>query len=170
MPGFSTRQLFSACVGLVLLSTGQWGFSADNQEPPDYALPGLEQATIHQEVSFKCKPDLLFNALIAANDFSSFTGYPAEILAQEGGKFSLFGGQITGMNIELQQRNIVQAWRVAAWPEGIYSMVRFTLQPDGDGATLVLDQAGFPTGTGEHLQTGWHSMYWEGLTKFCESR
>jgi activator of HSP90 ATPase len=72
------------------------------------------------------------------------------------------------MTVELEQnRSIVQAWRVASWPAATYSIVRFSLQSAGDTTTLTLDQTGFPSGTGEHLDQGWHSMYWEPLKISC---
>lgn len=62
-------------------------------------------------------------------DDSGFSGgLPAEIEPQAGGAFKCFGGQITGRIIELvPNRRIVQAWHVATWPEGVYSVVKFEL-------------------------------------------
>jgi hypothetical protein len=38
----------------------------------------------------------------------------------------MFGGDISGRNVELVPgRRAVQAWRSNAWPEGVYSIVRF---------------------------------------------
>ncbi len=39
---------------------------------------------------------------------------------------------------------LVQAWRVAVWPDGHYSIVKFELQPQGSQTRLVLDHVGFP--------------------------
>jgi hypothetical protein len=44
-------------------------------------------------------------------------------------------------------------------------VVRFVLTPDGDTTKVVLDHAGYPDGTGEHLEAGWHPNYWEPLTR-----
>jgi len=170
MSSLTTRRLAGALTGLVLLSMARLSFAADSPSTPMQNPPELEMTVIHQEVTFKCTLAQLFKALTTASDFATFTGFPAEITAKAGGKFSAFGGQITGMNIELKKAAIVQAWRVASWPPGSYSMVRFSLESSGTGSKLVLDQAGFPQGTGDHLQTGWHSMYWEPLAKFCEAR
>src|SRR5215468_2411618 len=60
---------------------------------------------------------------------------PAEIRRELGGAFSLFGGYITGRELELVPgRRIVQAWRVASWPVGIFSIVRFDLVGQADGS------------------------------------
>ena len=74
---------------------------------------------------------------------------------------------ITGRNIELiPEQRIVQAWRVGNWPEGIYSIVKFELTADGTATKLVLDHTAFLEGAADHLDPGWHQMYWEPLKKY----
>lgn len=122
---------------------------------------------IHQEVRVKASPEKIYSALTNGKEFSEVTGAPAEISAVEGGAFSLFGGQITGRNIELTAKEgLVQAWRVGAWPKGVYSIVRITLERAGNETKLTLDHSGFPDGAAEHLESGWHKMYWQPL-KTC---
>jgi activator of HSP90 ATPase len=63
-------------------------------------------------------------------------------------------------------QRIVQAWRAANWEEGVYTVVRIELNGDGKTTKLTLDQTGIPEGQGEHLEGGWHKMYWEPLRKY----
>ena len=122
---------------------------------------------IHQEIRFQGSPEEIYAALTNGREFGQLTGAPAEIAAVDGGAFSFFGGQITGRNIELApDKGVVQAWRVGAWPSGIYSIVRIALEKDGDGTKLTLDHSGFPEGAAEHLEAGWHKMYWEPLRSY----
>ncbi len=73
----------------------------------------------------------------------------------------MFGGDIEARNVELvPNRRIVQTWRSRAWPEGIFSIVRFELQADGTGTRLVFDQNGYPQATHHMLEDGWQKMYW----------
>lgn len=126
--------------------------------------------SIHQEITFRCDPATVYKALTESGRFATFTGAPAEIDAVEGGAFSGFGGQVTGRNVELHNdAMIVQAWRTATWPEGVYSIVRFELQQSGNGTRLTLDQDGHPADAKDHLDGGWHKMYWEPLAAYCES-
>ena len=105
--------------------------------------------------------------LTDAKQFSAFSGEPAEIDAKAGGAFSCFNGMITGRNVELiPNQRIVQAWRAGNWPEGVYSIVRFELNAQGSNTKLTLDHAAFPDGAAEHLDGGWHKMYWEPLKKY----
>ena len=125
--------------------------------------------TISQSISIQASAAKVYQALISAEQFSEVTGAPAEISSDEGGEFSCFGGQIVGRQIELiPDERIFQAWRVKAWPEGVYSEVRFELSASGDATTLELTHTGYPDDAAEHLEPGWHKMYWEPLKAYLE--
>ena len=124
---------------------------------------------IHQEFSYAAAPEDIFDALLSSQKFSEFTGATAKIDAREGGDFACFDGQIVGKTIELVPgERIVQAWRVAAWDEGHYSLVRFTLTKNAAGTQVSLDHSAFPEGSGEHLAAGWPKMYFEPLRAYLE--
>ena len=118
--------------------------------------------SIRQTVMIEASPERIYGALTSAERFSEMTGAPAEISQDEGGSFSCFGGQIVGRQLELvPNKRIVQAWRAGPWEDGVFSIVRFDID-EIDGGTLVsLHQAGFPDGAADHLEGGWHKMYWE---------
>jgi|SRR5579859_408216 len=122
---------------------------------------------IQQEIAFNASPKRVYEALLDARQFSQLSGgAPAEIDAKAGGIFSCFGGMITGRNVELREnQRIVQAWRAGNWPEGVYSIVRFELTAAGAGTNLSFSHDGFPDAMREHLDGGWHKMYWEPLKK-----
>jgi activator of HSP90 ATPase len=123
---------------------------------------------IHQEVVLEATPERIYETLIDGKEHSAFTGgAPAEISREVGGSWSAFGGGISGRNVELvPSKRIVQAWRAKDWAEGVYSIVRFELKPEGNGTRVVLDQAGFPEGSVDSLTQGWEKMYWEPLKKY----
>jgi|SRR5579863_6051301 len=123
---------------------------------------------IHQEVEFKASAQKVYEALTDGAIFAKATGgAPADIGREAGSAFSCFGGMITGRQIELVPgKRLVQAWRAGNWADGVYSIVRFELQSKGSATRLVFDHTGFPEDTREHLDAGWHKMYWEPLGKF----
>ncbi len=124
-------------------------------------------STIHQETKFSVPPSRIYEVLTDLNQFSQATGAPAGGESTEGAAFSAFGGYVTGRHLELVPgKRVVQAWRAKSWPEGIHSIVRFELQPDGAGTKLVFDHEAFPDAEKEHLSGGWHTMYWEKITKY----
>lgn len=143
---------------------------------------GLSQSSeaIHQEIVFNASPRRVYQALTDAKEFDAVTrlsdavdllaapgAKPTSISHDAGGPFTLFGGYITGRNLEiLRDERLVQAWRAARWQLGDYSIVRFALSESGPATRLVLDHRGFPEGQGASLAYGWRVHYWEPLAKF----
>ncbi len=133
--------------------------------------PGPEMS-LHQESLIVARPQQVFEVLTSGGLFSAATGQPAEITDREGDCFSLFGGRVEGRQIELVPgQRVVQAWRFgsahpSAWEPGVYSTVRFTLEPTGQGTRLVIDHSGIPAEWTEHLSQGYPSFYQDPIAKF----
>jgi activator of HSP90 ATPase len=134
--------------------------------------------SIHQEPVFKASRKRVYDALTDSKQFDKVIQLSgvmqsmhladklAEISPDAGGAFSLFGGHITGRQVELvPNERIVQAWRTGAWPPGIYSIARFELVEQGSGTRIVFDHTGFPKGEAESLARGWKAHYRDPLEK-----
>jgi activator of HSP90 ATPase len=123
---------------------------------------------IHQEITLPASPDRVYAVLTDGKLFTAATGgAPAEIGRDEGAAFSLFGGAIHGRVVELvPEKRVVQAWRPRPWPDGHYSLVRFTLTPEGSGTRVALDHTGYPADQHDHLSAGWPANYFEPLAKY----
>jgi activator of HSP90 ATPase len=173
----STRRqiIFGAAValgGLALRPTT--ALAADSDELSHTA------ESIHQETVFKASPAQVYEVLTDAAQFDKVSKLsaamqsgmapatrPTQINPLPGGAFSLFGGYVTGRNIELiRNKRIVQAWRPGSWPPGVYSIVKFELVAQDSSTKIVFDHTGFPPGTGQHLAEGWHDNYWNPLARF----
>lgn len=137
----------------------------------------LKGITIHQEVDFKASSQRLYETLLSSKQFSdctkksfdNFTAKSANVDSAVGGAFSLFDGHIIGRILELvPNQRIVEAWRVVDWPEGVYSIAKFELRPQGSGTKLIFDHVGFPEGLKEHLSIGWKQHYWEALARYLQ--
>ena len=123
--------------------------------------------SIHYQIDFHPSPERLYQTILDQKQFAAFSGMIPTIDPTPGGAFSLFGGLITGRNVELiPNPSIVQAWRPGHWDPGIYSIVHFEFQPHADETTLVFDHTGFPAAEYDHLDWGWYHHYWEPLKKF----
>ncbi len=131
---------------------------------------GKSQTAIHQEVDYRVAPSRIYEVLLDAKQFSAFTKDSATIERRQGGAFKLFGGRIEGRNIELApNQRIVQAWREASWPSGIYTLAKFELVKAGSGSRIVFDQTGIAEADWGHLNEGWPIRYWEPLHKYLEA-
>jgi activator of HSP90 ATPase len=137
--------------------------------------------SIHQERRFDASRKRVYNALTVAKQFDKITQLtgvmqsadmakmqkPTEISQHVGGAFALFGGYITGRQIELvPDELVVQAWRVGNWDRGVYSIARFELIAQGASTNIIFDHTGFPKGRAEHLASGWQEHYWDPLVKY----
>lgn len=136
--------------------------------------------SIHMEPVFKTSPARVYDALTVAAQFDKVSKLsaamksgmapatkPTKIDPVAGGAFSLFGGYVTGRNIELvPNKRIVQAWRSGSWDPGVYSVAKFELVAQGSSTKLIFDQAGFPQSDAGHLVPGWHDNYWSPLAQF----
>jgi activator of HSP90 ATPase len=129
----------------------------------------LKSITIHREIDFTASPQRVYEALMDVKQFTAFSGRPAEINREVGGAFTVFAGHIVGRNLELvPNQRIVQAWRAVTWSEGIYSIAKFELKPQGSGTHLIFDHTGFPEELKDHLAEGWESNYWSLLKKYLQ--
>lgn len=140
----------------------------------------LPAESIHQEPEFKAEPGRIYEALLDERTFDTLVRLSPDmhelmgpgtaatrIVRTEGGSFCLFGGHIVGINIELlPNARIVQAWRAANWPPGVFSVARFELTSLAAGTRIVFDHRGFPDGAAAHLAAGWKQHYWEPLASF----
>ena len=107
-------------------------------------------AAIHQEVVFKASPARVYHALTDPREFDKIVllsgalqamalkNTPAEISSAPGGPFAVFGGYITGRQLELlPNTRIIQVWRSASWPPHIHSIARFELTEHSDGTQAL---------------------------------
>ncbi len=158
--------------GLALGSATTWAAGADEISHT--------AESIHMEPVFKASPARVYDALTVTAQFDKVSKLsaamqsgkapatkPTMISRVAGGAFSLFGGYVTGRNIELvPDKRIVQAWRPMTWAPGIYSIAKFELTTEGSGTKIIFDHTGFPQGTAEHLAEGWRENYWNPLARF----
>jgi activator of HSP90 ATPase len=173
---YSSRRAFTAAL-VALPAIG--ASAAQSAANTDQGLTHTAEA-IHDEVMFDASRSRVFAALTDAKQFDAVTrlsdalkmvtapNAPATAISTEvGGAFTLFGGYITGLQIEIvRDQRLVQVWRAASWGPGDFSIVKFVLADAGTGTRLIFDHRGFPPGRGAVLASGWFGHYWEPLKKY----
>jgi activator of HSP90 ATPase len=122
----------------------------------------MKTKTIRQSVTIKASPHDVYEALMDPKKHSMFTGSEVQISRNVGSKFSVYGGDIEGVNLELvPDQKIVQSWRYSDWPEGHYSKATFSLKEVPGGTSLAFTQTRVPEESYYDISQGWHDYYWE---------
>ncbi len=125
--------------------------------------------TIRQSVTFKASPGQIYEMLMDSRQHAKFTASKASISRKVGGKFTAYGGYISGVNLALvPNRQIVQSWRGSDWVEGHYSKATFTLVKIKGGTRLTFTQRGVPDKHYESIKQGWHDFYWKPIKAMLE--
>lgn len=95
---------------------------------------------------------------------TAFTRAPPQVFegAHVNGKFSLFGGNVSGAYLELDEpRRMVQSWRLAQWPAGHFSRLEIDFDQNNVDAVTVMRVAwkGVPVGQEEVTRRNWGEYY-----------
>lgn len=88
----------------------------------------LNTSTIDTTQKFQCTGQEFYDSMTRIEMVTAFTKGPVKLDAVKGGKFELFGGNITGTFEELVPgKKIVQRWRYKQWPAEHYSTVTLNI-------------------------------------------
>ncbi len=129
----------------------------------------MKTKTISQSVIFKATPHEVYEAIMDPKKHSEFTGSKARINNKVGGKFSIYDGDIEGVNLELvPDQKIVQSWRYSDWPEGHYSTATFSLKKVSQGTQLTFTQTAVPEELYKDVSQGWRDYYWAPMKEMLE--
>jgi activator of HSP90 ATPase len=129
----------------------------------------MKTKTIHQTVTFKATPHDVYETLMDSKKHAELVGAEAKISKKVGAKFSIYGGEIQGVNLELvPDSKIVQSWRYSDWPEGHYSKATFSLEESKGATKLTFTQTEVPEELYEDVAQGWRDYYWSPMKEMLE--
>jgi activator of HSP90 ATPase len=121
----------------------------------------MHTKTIQQTIHFDSSPREVYALLMDSKKHQSLSGERAKISNKVGGKFSAWGGHITGFNLVLSPgRKIVQAWRATGWWPEHYSVAIFDIEKTKGGSKLKFTQIGVPPHRYSGHYRGWIEAYW----------
>lgn len=121
----------------------------------------------HYTTEIFADPEEVFAALTNPFQIELWSGYPAEMKAEPGYMFSLWEGDITGVNVEVvPNRRLVQEWFFGEQDER--SMVDIQLKKQ-DGKTLIsLNHTHIPEEVYEEITEGWQEYYLGAIKNLLE--
>lgn len=115
----------------------------------------------------KGTPEEIYAALINPFAIALWTGAEAEMKEEPGSGFSLFDGDIEGINIAFEPNHkIIQEWFFGNQEEK--SIVTITLRPDRHYTKIELHHTNIPEDAYEDMAHGWDAYYFGGLKDFFE--
>lgn len=124
----------------------------------------VNTTTVNSTEEFRTTASELYATFTSADRLAAFTRSPPKLFegAKVGGKFELFGGNVSGKFVELEEpTKIVQEWRLGQWPEGHYSRLEITFdQNERDAVTMMrVVWNGVPLGQEEVTRRNWGEYY-----------
>ena len=124
----------------------------------------VNTTTVTSSEEFRTTAAELYETFTSPDRLAAFTRAPPKVFegAHVGGKFELFGGNVTGQYTELERpTKVVQQWRLGQWPEGHYSTLEISFdQNEVDAVTVMrVTWDGVPIGQEEVTQRNWGEYY-----------
>lgn len=113
-------------------------------------------------------PDMIYKALTNPLVLRLWTGEEAEMAEEPGSEFSLWGGSITGRNLEFEPgKKIVQEWYFG--DQETPSIVSIILHEHKKGTSAELRHSNIPDEAYEDIVEGWERSYFGALEEFYEN-
>ena len=117
---------------------------------------------LKQYFSIPTCPEDVYNALTNKKMIEIWTGEEAVMEPVPGTEFSLWGGNISGVNLEFEEnRKIVQQWYFGEHEEP--SIVTIILHPDKKNTSIELRHTNIPDDAFLNIKEGWEEDYFGSL-------
>ncbi len=125
--------------------------------------------TIQKTYEMNATPEEVFEALVNPDLIQTWSGDEAKMGAEVGSKFSLWGGQMFGSNLEvIKNKKLVQEWCYDQWTEP--SKVTFTIKSDGKKTIVDLLHEDVPEKFVNSISDGWDSFYLGAMQEMFETK
>jgi len=145
-------------------STGSAQSSSTTQTSKPEKPSSVNTTTVTDTEEFRAPASELYQTFTDPQRIAAFTRAAPKLFegAKKGGKYELFGGNVSGEYLELvEPTKIVQSWRLDQWPKGHYSRLEITFdQNDVDNVTVMrVSWTGVPVGQEEVTKRNWSEYY-----------
>ncbi|MGQ0829717.1 MAG: SRPBCC domain-containing protein, partial [Bacteroidota bacterium] len=110
-----------------------------------------------------------FEALVNPEIIQNWSQDEAKMGPEVGAKFSLWGGQMFGTNLEVvKNKKLVQEWCYDQWEKP--SKVTFTLKTKGKKTIVDLLHEEVPEKSVNNISDGWDAFYLGAIKKMFEEK
>ncbi len=119
------------------------------------------------ELKITADREEVFTALTNPFQIEIWSGHPADMKAEAGYEFSLWDGDITGMNLEVvPNRKLVQEWYFGEQKEA--SIVKIELKQNGAETFVQLQHTNIPDEVYDEITEGWREYYFGSVKEMLE--
>jgi activator of HSP90 ATPase len=110
----------------------------------------------------------IYQAWLDSRGHTAMTGSAAKASTAVGGRFTAWGGYISGQNLELAPgKRIVQSWRTTKFTAAdTDSKITVTLSPVKGGARVTLVHSDVPDSHKGYENGGWQDHYFEPMKRY----
>ena len=124
--------------------------------------------TIQKIYEMNASPEEVFDALVNPDLIQIWSGDEAQMSSKVGGTFSLWGGQMYGVNLEvIKNKKLVQEWSYDQKAEA--SKVTFLIKAKEKKTTVELIHEDVPEKSVNSISDGWDSYYLGAIQEMFET-
>jgi len=121
--------------------------------------------TFKKTFTINAEPSDVYSALTNPYTIELWSGYPAQMSTEPGSEFSLWAGDITGINIDfIQDKKLVQEWYFGDQKEK--SLVNITITPDREFSKVTVEHSNIPDADFNDIAEGWREYYMGAIISF----
>jgi activator of HSP90 ATPase len=121
--------------------------------------------TFKKSFKINTDPSDIYSAITNSYTIELWSGYPAIMSTEPGSEFSLWEGDITGINLEfVQDKKIVQEWHFGDQSEK--SIVTISITPDRENSIVTVEHTNIPDGEFDDMAQGWKEYYIGAIINF----
>jgi activator of HSP90 ATPase len=114
--------------------------------------------TIERTFEMNATPEEVFDALVNPDTIQIWSKDEAKMGSEVGSNFTLWGGQMFGVNLEvIKNKKLVQKWCYDQWEAP--SKVTFTIKSKGKKTFVDLLHEDVPEKSLKSIDEGWNSYY-----------
>jgi activator of HSP90 ATPase len=121
--------------------------------------------TFKKSFRINTEPSDIYSAITNPYTIELWSGYPAIMSTEPGSEFSLWEGDISGINLEfVLDKKIVQEWYFGDQSEK--SIVTITIAPDRENSIITVEQTNIPDAEYDDIAEGWREYYIGAISTF----
>ena len=134
--------------------------SSKEQKPKIFGVGVVSTTSITLKPSFNASPDQLYQALTRPDMVSAWSHSKVDFEPAAGGKFALFGGNVSGEFTEIvENKSIKMKWRLKDWSDNHYAQLSFQFLPQDSETIMETKWTGVPVDQRQKVETNFENYY-----------